>query len=407
MVCQIRRAMDLRFTDGQDEFRREARSWLEGHVPSDANGTGPLPSLDTAVGFDAHRAWERTMHDARWSVVSWPEEFGGRGVGLMEWLIFEEEYYRAGAPTRVSQNGIFLLAPTLFEFGTPEQKARFLPSMASAETIWCQGWSEPDAGSDLAAIRSRAAPRSAGADHTSAGSWVLNGQKTWCSRGAFADWLFGLFRTDPAAERHRGLTYFLVPMDAPGVTVRPIAQLDGETGFAEVFFEDVEVPADQVLGTVDQGWSVAMATAGSERGLSLRSPARYTEAGRRLLSLFRDCAQDDPAAAGRAADAVARAVIDAEAYKLHTYWTATRVLDGATVGPEASMNKLFWSETDLAIHEAALNLLGEGADLLGDDGRPGSWLDGFLFALAGPIYAGTNEIQRNVVAERVLGLPRA
>jgi len=397
--------MDLRFTDEQDEFRSEARAWLEENVPTKANGRGPLPSLDTAVGFEAHRAWEATMYDARWSVVSWPKEFGGRGVGLMEWLIFEEEYYRAGAPTRVSQNGIFLLAPTLFEFGTPEQQARFLPSMASAEKIWCQGWSEPDAGSDLAAIRSGAELRGSG--HDGPGTWVLNGQKTWCSRGAFADWVFGLFRTDPEAQRHRGLTYFLVPMDAPGVTVRPIAQLDGETGFAEVFFEDVEVPEAQVLGTVNQGWSVAMATAGSERGLSLRSPARYTEAGRRLLSLYRRRAAADPVAAGRVADDVARAVIDAEAYKLHTYWTATRVLDGAGVGPEASMNKVFWSETDLALHEAALALLGAEGELLDQDGSPGQWLDGFLFALAGPIYAGTNEIQRNVVAERVLGLPRA
>ncbi|MGH9019229.1 MAG: acyl-CoA dehydrogenase family protein [Acidimicrobiales bacterium] len=403
--------MDLAFSADQERFRSEVRAWLTEHVPSAANGRGPLPSLDTADGFEAHRAWERTMYDARWSVVSWPAEFGGRGVGLMEWLVFEEEYYRAGAPTRVSQNGIFLLAPTLFEFGTPEQQARFLPSMASAETIWCQGWSEPDAGSDLAAIRSRAERRGGGDDGggggEGTGTWVLNGQKTWCSRGAFADWVFGLFRTDPEAGRHRGLTYFLVPMDAEGVTVRPIAQLDGETGFAEVFFEDVEVPGDQVLGAVDQGWSVAMATAGSERGLSLRSPARYTEAGRRLLSLYAERAAADPVAAGRVADAVARAVIDAEAYKLHTYWTATKVLDGAGVGAEASMNKVFWSETDLALHEAALALLGDEAELLDDDGRPGPWLDGFLFALAGPIYAGTNEIQRNVVAERVLGLPRS
>jgi alkylation response protein AidB-like acyl-CoA dehydrogenase len=401
-VCQIRRAMDLGFTREQDQFRSEARAWLESHVPTAANGRGPLPSLDTAAGFEAHRAWEKTMYDARWSVVSWPEEFGGRGVGLMEWLIFEEEYYRAAAPTRVSQNGIFLLAPTLFDFGTPEQQARFLPSMASAETIWCQGWSEPDAGSDLAAIRSRAEP--VGGDD---GAWVLNGQKTWCSRGAFADWIFGLFRTDPDAQRHRGLTYFLVPMDAPGVTVRPIAQLDRETGFAEVFFDNVHVAATQVLGTVNQGWSVAMATAGSERGLSLRSPARYTEAGRRLVSLYRDRAAADPVAAGRVADDVARAVIDAEAYKLHTYWTATKVLAGDSVGPEASMNKVFWSETDLALQQTALTLLGAEAELLGENGSPGPWLDGFLFALAGPIYAGTNEIQRNVVAERVLGLPRS
>jgi alkylation response protein AidB-like acyl-CoA dehydrogenase len=405
--------MDLRFTPDQERFRAEVRSWLEANVPSASRGTGPLPSLDTAAGFEAHRAWERTMYDARWSVVSWPEEYGGRGAGLLEWLIFEEEYYRAAAPTRVGQNGIFLLAPTLFEFGTPEQKARYLPAMASGEEIWCQGWSEPDAGSDLAAIRSRAsrASRASHASRAASGgdgdTWVLNGQKTWCSRGAFADWIFGLFRSDPEAERHRGLTYFLVPMDSPGVTVRPIAQLDGETGFAEVFFEDVEVPGTQVLGGVGEGWKVAMATAGSERGLSLRSPARYTEAAARLVDLYRQQAAADPVRAARRTDDVARAVIDAEAYRLHTYWTVTRVLDGGGVGPEASMNKLFWSETDLRIHTTALQLLGEDAELLDDDGRPPPWLDGFLFALAGPIYAGTNEIQRNVVAERVLGLPRA
>jgi alkylation response protein AidB-like acyl-CoA dehydrogenase len=191
------------------------------------------------------------------------------------------------------------------------------------------------------------------------------------------------------------------------VTVRPIAQLDGETGFAEVFFEDVAVPAAQVLGGVGDGWKVAMATAGSERGLSLRSPARYTEAAARLVELYRHRAEADPRRAARHADDVARAVIDAEAYRLQTYWTATRVLDGAGVGPEASMNKLFWSQTDLAIHETALALLGAEAEMLADDSRPPPWLDGFLFALAGPIYAGTNEIQRNVVAERVLGLPRA
>jgi alkylation response protein AidB-like acyl-CoA dehydrogenase len=391
--------MDLRFTPEQEEFRAEARRWLEAHVPSERLGNGPLASVDTAEGFEAHRAWERTMYDARWSVVSWPEEFGGRSCGLVEWLVFEEEYYRARGPVRVGQNGIFLLAPTLFEYGTPEQKARFLPKMASGEEIWCQGWSEPDAGSDLASIRSRAAR-----EH---GAWTLNGQKTWCSRGAFADWIFGLFRSDPAAERHRGLTYFLVPMDAPGITVRPIAQLDGETGFAEVFFEDVRVGEEQVLGGVDRGWEVAMATAGSERGLSLRSPARYTEAAARLVSLYEERRRLDASAASRVADAVARAFVDAEAYRLHTYWTATRVLEGASVGPEASMNKVFWSETDLSIHTAALDLLGEEAQILGDEGRPGEWLDGFLFALAGPIYAGTNEIQRNVIAERVLGLPRS
>jgi alkylation response protein AidB-like acyl-CoA dehydrogenase len=381
--------MDLTFTPEQETFRAEARAWLDAHVPAES-----LPSLDTAAGFTAHRAWERTMFEDRWSVVSWPAEYGGRDVGIFEWLIFEEEYYRARAPKRVSQNGIFLLAPTLLEYGTEAQKSRFLPAMASGEEIWCQGWSEPDAGSDLAAIRSRAVRSPAG------DSWLLTGQKTWASRAAFAEWCFGIFRTDPEAERHRGLTYFLIAMDSPGITVRPIPQIDGETGFAEIFFDNVEVPDAQVLGGEGAGWSVAMSTAGSERGLSLRSPARYTEAAGRLIDLFAH--RGGPPAA---ADAIARAYMDAEAYKLHTYWTATKVAQGHAVGPEASCNKIFWSETDLAIHAAALSLQGTEAELL-EAGAPGEWLDGYLFALAGPIYAGTNEIQRNVVAERLLGLPR-
>ena len=389
--------MDLRFTPDQEAFRAEARAWLSAHAPA----PGSLPSLDTPDGFEAHRAWEQTMFAERWSVVSWPEEYGGRGVGILEWLIFEEEYWRIQAPTRVSQNGIFLLAPTMFEFGTDEQKARFLPPMASGQEIWCQGWSEPDAGSDLAGIRSRA-ERAPGDD-----GWLLTGQKTWASRGAYAEWCFGLFRTDPEAERHRGLTYFLLATDSPGVTVRPIPQIDGEPGFAEIFFESVFVPDSQVLGDVGQGWSVAMATAGSERGLSLRSPARYTEAASRLVSLYAEQLDRVPDRAARSADAVAQAWMDAEAYRLNTYWTACRVLAGGTVGPEASANKIHWSETDLAIHRAALGLLGPEAELTGGGGAAGNpWLDGFLFALAGPIYAGTNEIQRNVVAERLLGLPR-
>ena len=387
--------MDLRFTADQEAFRRDARSWLEAHAPAPRS----LPSLDTAEGFEAHRAWEQAMFDDRWSVVSWPEEFGGRGVGILEWLIFEEECWRVQAPLRVSQNGVFLLAPTMFEFGTEQQKGRFLPAMASGREIWCQGWSEPDAGSDLAGIRSRAV-RSEADD-----GWFLTGQKTWASRGAFAEWCFGLFRTDPETERHRGLTYFLIEMDSPGVTVRPIPQIDGETGFAEIFFEDVFVPDTQVLGGVGKGWNVAMATAGSERGLSLRSPARYTEAAGRLVALYAGLQADQPDRAARSADSVAQAWMDAEAYRLNTLWTATRVLDGGSVGPEASANKIHWSETDLAIHRAALGLLGPAAELHGGD-VDAPWLDGYLFALAGPIYAGTNEIQRNVVAERMLGLPR-
>jgi alkylation response protein AidB-like acyl-CoA dehydrogenase len=379
--------MDLTFSVDEERFRVDCRGWLETHVP-----TPPLPSGDTREGFAAHLEWERTLFDARYAVVSWPEEYGGRDASLWEWLIFEEEYYRAAAPQRVTQNGIFLLAPTIFEFGTDEQKARILPRMASGEQTWCQGWSEPNAGSDLAGIQSRAVRDDA------AGGWRLSGQKTWTTRGAFCTHLFGLFRSDPDAERHRGLTYFLVELAAPGVTVRGVERLDGDEGFAEVFLDEVFVPDADVLGTPNDGWSVAMATTGSERGLTLRSPGRFLATAQRLIDLYH-ARGDDPQLRER----VVAAYIDAEAYRWQTYWTVTRLVEGARTGAESSMVKVFWSELDVRLHELALEMLGPYSELL--DGGD-AWLKGYEFALAGPIYAGTNEIQRNVVAERVLGLPR-
>jgi hypothetical protein len=378
--------MDLHFSDDEEAFRAEARAWLAANVPAE-----PLASGDTAVGFARHKEWERRLFDARFAVVSWPEAYGGRDASLWEWLIFEEEYYRADAPQRVTQNGIFLLAPTLFEFGTTEQQDRILPRMASGDETWCQGWSEPDAGSDLAAIRSRAVR------DDDAGGWRLTGQKTWTTRGAFCDRMFGLFRTDPDAERHRGLTYFLVDLQAEGVIVRGFGRLDGDEGFADVFLEDVFVPDADVLGGVDEGWGVAMATTGSERGLTLRSPGRFTAAGDRLVDLYR---QSGERAEPGVRDDVVRAWMDADAYRLQTLQTVTALSDGARPGAESSLTKLFWSELDVRLHETALRLLGPAAEV------DGQWMKGYQFALSGPIYAGTNEIQRNVVAERVLGLPR-
>ncbi|HYF71288.1 MAG TPA: acyl-CoA dehydrogenase family protein [Nocardioides sp.] len=377
--------MDLTLSESEVAFRDEARAWLAAHVP-----TAPLPSMDTAEGFVAHQEWERRLADARWAVVSWPEAYHGREASLVEWVIFEEEYYRAGAPGRVSQNGIFLLAPIIFDHGTQEQQDRFLPSMAAGERIWAQCWSEPEAGSDLASLRSTARRDEA------RGGWVLNGQKTWSSRASFAHWGFGLFRSDPEAERHHGLTYFLFPLDAEGVTVRPIAQLDGETGFAEVFFEDVFVPDSDVLGAPGDGWRVAMSTAGNERGLSLRSPGRFCAAADRLLDLYRRTPEPPAGAADRVVDAWIRA----QAYRLYTWGTVTRLAAGGDMGAAGSVNKVFWSELDIALHETALDLLGPEAEL------ESAWMDGYTFALSGPIYAGTNEIQRNIVAERILGLPR-
>ncbi|MEV6023179.1 acyl-CoA dehydrogenase family protein [Streptomyces sp. NPDC052036] len=376
--------MDLTHSPADEAFRAETRSWLAAHAPSVA-----LPSLETAEGFAAHRAWEAELAQGRWSVVSWPARFGGRDAGLVRWLIFEEEYYGAGAPGRVGQNGIGLLAPTLFEHGTEEQRARVLPPMAAGEVVWAQAWSEPEAGSDLAALRSRAV--------RTRGGWLLRGQKTWSSRAAFADRAFGLFRSDPDAPRpHQGLTYVMFDLRAPGVTVRPMGRLDGKPAFAELFLDDVFVPDEDVIGEPGQGWRIAMSTAADERGLTLRSPGRYLAAADRLFGLWQ--AHGSPASMS---ERVADALIGARAYQLFAHAAATRLTEGTPIGPEASLNKVFWSEYDIALHEAAL-------DLLGEEGEPAdtNWSQGYVFSLAGPLYAGTNEIQRDIIAERLLGLPK-
>jgi alkylation response protein AidB-like acyl-CoA dehydrogenase len=376
--------MNLDLTADELAFQAEARKWLAANVPTEA-----LPSMDTAEGFRAHQEWEARLADARWAVVSWPEKYHGRGASLVEWVIFEEEYYRAGAPGRVSQNGIFLLSPTIFENGTPDQQDRWLPTMATGEKIWAQAWSEPEAGSDLASLRSRAER------DDDRGGWVLNGQKTWSSRASYAHWGFGLFRSDPDSQRHHGLTYYCFPLDTEGLTVRPIAQLDGEPGFAELFFDDVFVPDSDVLGEPGAGWSVAMSTSGNERGLSLRSPGRFCAAADRLVELWRGAG-----APAELRDRVVDAWLGAEAYRLYTWGTVSRLVDGGQIGYSGSVNKVFWSDLDVALHEIALDLLGPDSELRGP------WMDGYLFSLSGPIYAGTNEVQRNVIAERILGLPR-
>ena len=389
--------MDLAYTPRQQAFRAEVRAWLAANLPSE-----PLASYDTREGFEQHREWERKLFDARLSMVMWPEALGGRGCDLIEWLIFEEEYYGAGAPMRVNQNGQLLLGPTLMEFGTEAQKRHFLPRMASSEDMWAQGWSEPNAGSDMAAITSKAILSADGS------RYVLNGQKTWSTRAIFADWVFGLFRSDPGSSRHHGLTYLLVPLDAPGVTIRPIQALNGKQAFAEIFFDDVEVPVDNRIGDDGQGWHVAMATAGFERGLLLRSPGRFQATARRLIELYRahrDSADRDPAIR----DAVIEAWTATEAYALSAYHTVGRLAKGARIGAEASTNKIYWSELDLKMHETAMRILGARAELTAEAPAAmdaGRWLDGFLFAQAGSIYAGTNEIQRNIIAERMLGLPK-
>lgn len=373
--------MDLHYDDQTRAFRDEVRAFLTANTAS-----FPTKSYDTAEGFAQHRHWDRVLFDAGLSVITWPEEYGGRDATLLQWVVFEEEYFRAGAPGRASANGTSMLAPTLFSHGTEEQLARILPKMASGEEIWAQAWSEPESGSDLASLRSTAVQTD--------GGWLLNGQKIWSSRAPFGERGFGLFRSDPSAQRHQGLTYLMFDLQADGVTVRPIQQLGGDTGFGEIFLDNVFVPDHDVIGSVHDGWRAAMSTASNERGMSLRSPARFVAPAQRLVEAWK--ANPDPAIA----DQVADAWIKAQAYRLHTFGTVTRLAEGGELGAESSVTKVFWSDLDVAIHQTACDLRGSDGELVD------SWTDGLLFALGGPIYAGTNEIQRNIIAERLLGLPR-
>jgi hypothetical protein len=385
--------MDLTWTDEEEAFRAEARDWLVEHVEQWRDMfDGKIKSGDSPEGYAQGIAWEHMLCEGGWAVVSWPKEYGGRDATMWEWLIFEEEYFRVGAPQRATQNGIFLLAPSVFEFGTQEQRDHILPRMAAAQDMWCQGWSEPNAGSDLASLRSRA-------DRVD-GGWVLNGQKIWTTRGAYCDHLFGLFRTDPESARHKGLTYLLMPLDLDGITVRGFEKLGGDLGFAEVFFEDAFLPDDvpygsPVLGGVNNGWGVTMATLTHERGLTTRPPERFLMSARNLLDLFRECGSPP-----HLRDRVIEIWTRAEAYAVQTKQFVTDVLEGRPPGGETSLVKIWWSELDIELNRLALDLLGDQAEL------QGPWAKTWIFSIAGPIYAGTNEVQRNIAAERVLGLPR-
>ena len=373
--------MDLQIDDETLTFQREVRDFLSSH-----RDAFPTHSYDTAEGFEQHRLWDKVLFDAGLSVITWPEKYGGRAATLLQWVVYEEEYFRAGAPGRASANGTSMLAPTLFTHGTEEQLDRILPKMASGEEIWAQAWSEPESGSDLASLRSTATRTD--------GGWLLNGQKIWSSRAPFGDRAFGLFRSDPKAQRHSGLTYFMFDLHADGITVRPIAQLGGDTGFGEIFLDDVFVPDTDVIGTVNDGWRAAMSTSSNERGMSLRSPARFLASAERLAEVWKIKGDS------LFGDQVADAWIKAQAYRLHTFGTVTRLAGGGELGAESSVTKVFWSDLDVAIHQTALEIRGADGELTD------AWTDGLLFALGGPIYAGTNEIQRNIIAERLLGLPR-
>ncbi|OBK30480.1 acyl-CoA dehydrogenase [Mycobacterium sp. 1165196.3] len=374
--------MDLDLDEDTLAFQAEVREFLSANAENI-----PTKSYDNAEGFDQHRKWDRVLFDAGLSVITWPKKYGGRDAPLLHWVVFEEEYFRAGAPGRASANGTSMLAPTLFAHGTEEQRDRILPKMASGEEIWAQAWSEPESGSDLASLRSTATQTD--------GGWLLNGQKIWSSRAPFAERGFGLFRSDPGAERHNGLTYFMFDLKAKGVTVRPIVQLGGDTGFGEIFLDDVFLPDEDVIGTPHEGWRAAMSTSSNERGMSLRSPARFLATAERLVRLWQDSGSPEAFA-----DRVADGWIKAQAYRLQTFGTVTRLGLGGELGAESSVTKVFWSDLDVELHQTALDLLAADGELTS------RWTEGLLFALGGPIYAGTNEIQRNIISERLLGLPR-
>ncbi|MBV8951595.1 MAG: acyl-CoA dehydrogenase family protein [Actinobacteria bacterium] len=377
------------------EFRDELRAWLARHPP---------PGFDVATTEEearALRAWQRTLHSGRFVGVHWPVEHGGRGASASQVAIYNQELAHAGAPPIIGRVGVTLVGPTLITHGTDEQRRRFMPRILDGADVWCQLFSEPGAGSDLAALSTRAERR--------ADAYVVNGQKVWSSHATFADMGIALVRTDPAAHRHKGISMLAIPMDAPGVDVRPLRQITGDRDFDEVFLDDVEVPVDNLIGGESQGWQVAATTLANERGAAFiwREQVLLEAATSRLWAA---CAREsrlcDPVVRQR----LARSRIDVEIFRLHNERTLARLARGDDIGPEASIVKLFWAGASQRLYETALAVLGPGALLDPSDGvgpdAGGEWIHGLLATRANTIMGGTSEIQRTILAERVLGLPR-
>lgn len=376
-----------------DDFRREIRDWLEHNLTGQFAGLRGLggPGREHEA-FEQRVAWERHLAAAGWNCVGWPVEHGGRGATLAEQVVFHEEYARADAPARVSHLGQELLGPTLIAFGTPEQQRRFLPGIRSVAQLWCQGYSEPGAGSDLAAVATKAEP--------DGDEWVLHGQKVWTSLAHVADWCFVLARTEPGSRRHHGLSYLLVPMRQPGVQVRPIRQLTGTSEFNEVFFDGARTAGDLVVGAPGEGWRVAMGTLAFERGVAtLGQQVGF----RRELRALTDLANSNGAAADPAiAERLAEAWMGLEVMRAH----ALRTL-GDPSASAASVSKLLWANWHRSLGELAMLVRGAGSLVTsGDPDDLDEWQRLYLFTRADTIYGGSNEIQRNIIAERVLGLPR-
>jgi alkylation response protein AidB-like acyl-CoA dehydrogenase len=394
--------MDLNLTADETQFRDEFRAWLAKHAPKDWEHR-----RDETVEqhFAFLKTWQRTLYDGGWAGISWPSEYGGRGASLMQQVIFWQEMALAGAPPMANVLGLGLVGPTLIAFGTGAQKSRFLRKILSAEEIWCQGFSEPNAGSDLAGLQTEA--------RLDGGHYIVNGQKVWTSYGWASDWCELVVRTDPAAPKHKGLTVLLVDMKSPGIEVRPLRQMTGESEFNEVFFRDVRVPVEHVVGQVNKGWDVAMGTLMHERGtFGAGLQITYRRNMDRLVELSRTIrrggkpASQDPVVRQKLAQCYAEVQI-MRANQLRAF---SRISATGVPGPEGSIQKIFWSELNQRMQQVAQELLGPYGQLDGRDDRSvdhGAWSYGYLRARGNTIEAGTSEIQRNIIGHFVLGLPRS
>ncbi|HYJ20528.1 MAG TPA: acyl-CoA dehydrogenase family protein [Solirubrobacterales bacterium] len=384
--------MDLRFTAADDAFRAEVRDWLGEHLRgefAELGGAGG-PGREHE-GLETRMAWERELGAGGWIGLELAPEHGGRGATLIQQVIFAEEYARAGAPARVNHVGEHLLVPTVAAFGSEEQRQRFLPPILRGEELWCQGYSEPGAGSDLAAVRTRA--------RLEDGRWRIDGQKVWTSLAAHADWCFVIARSEPGSERHRGLAYLLVPMRQPGVEVRPIIQITGTSEFSEVFFEDAETDAANIVGAPGEGWKVAMGTLGFERGVA--TLAQQIGFERELEAVIASARES-----GAIADpAIEERLVDAWIELRTMRYQALRTLS-SPAGESASISKLLWAPWHQRLGELAIDIAGPEATLVGEAYELGGEQALFLYTRSDTIYAGSNEIQRNIIAERMLGLPR-
>jgi alkylation response protein AidB-like acyl-CoA dehydrogenase len=389
--------MDFRFSKDEEEFREEVRDWLAEHLVGDFRRYLGVGGVSDDSDWEIRTAWEKELAAAKLLNISWPERFGGRGGTFNEEIIFLIEHFRAQAPYWVGVHGRDLFGPLLLHYGSEEQKLRFLPPITRVEEMWGQGFSEPNAGSDLAGLTTRA--------ELSGNQWVVNGQKIWMTFGMYADWLYVLCRTDPQAPKHHGLSLLLVPAHQPGVDVRPIRNLAGGREFAEVFFTDATTEADLVVDGVNNGWKVVMGAIGAERGGSTIVPynAKFEQEMEATLELARQRGvSNDPVLRQR----LASAWIKLQILKYSTYRMLTTQLREGVLGPESSIAKIFWSEWHQRFGELMVDVAGAEALVLGNGYEPSLLQRSFLNSRAETIYGGANQIQRNIVGERVLGLPR-